>query len=87
MDCIDIDIDPPKTIRKRQNTGASGPSHVHADGASIPGNPQPAARATRKSAWVSQVNPKKDTADLFARLGEGLRALAKTCEEIGESLE
>ena len=89
MDSIEIDMDPPQTIGKRQKTVASKSAHVTFDGVVLPPKPQqPPARPTRKSTRVTKATSKKDTTSvLFLRLGQEFRALAKTCDELGEALQ
>jgi len=89
MNAIDIDMDPPQAIGKRQKIIASESPRVQFDGVVLPPKQQkPSARPIRKSTRVAKATSKKDrTSDLFLRLGQEFRALAKTCEELGEALE
>jgi len=88
MDPIDVDFAPPQAIGKRNKTVASGSAHVEFDGIMLPPKQQPPGRPTRKSSRVSKATSKKNTrSELFTRLAQEFRALASTCEEIGEVLE
>jgi len=87
VDPIDIDIDPPQTVGKRRKTVASGSSHVQFDGVAIPDRSNPVPKATRRSTRVPKVKGRKDPSDLFSRLAQEFRALAKTCEELGEAID
>jgi hypothetical protein len=89
MDAIDIDMDPPQATRKRATTVASGSGRVRFNGVVLPTRPQqPSARPTRNSTRIAKAASKKDMpSDMFARLGQGFRALAKTCDELKDALE
>ena len=87
MDSIDIDFDPPPVVGKRRKAVASGSVSVQFDAVALPTIPQASARATRKSTRVSNATMKKDMSELFTQLGQQFRAIAKTCEELGEVME
>jgi hypothetical protein len=50
-------------------------------------NPEPGPRVTRKSTRSAKASSKKSAHELFERLGQEFRAVAKTCEDIAEALD
>jgi len=87
MDPIDIDFDPPPVVGKHQKAVTSSSVSVQFNDVTLPTIPQVSARATCKSTWVSNATMKKDMSELFTQLGQQFRAIAKTCEELGEVME
>jgi hypothetical protein len=87
MDQIDIDGNHPQAIGKRRRTGTSGPARVQFDAIELPEASNHAVRETRRSTRVAKGKGKQHAADLFSRLGQEFRAIAKTCEELGDTLE
>jgi hypothetical protein len=72
---------------KRQKTTSAGSSHVRFDGVVLGDNPEPGPRVTRKSTRSAKASSKKSAHELFERLGQEFRAVAKTCEDIAEALD
>ena len=87
VDPIEIDIDPPQMVGKLRKTVASGSKQVLFNGVAVLDKPNPVPRATRKSTRVPKARGRKDPSDLFSRLAQEFRALAKTCEELGEAMD
>jgi hypothetical protein len=88
MDPIDIDFNPPKTLRKRQRMATSGTSHLPVDVTALPPTPQPSSQPTRKSTHIAKAASKKKTkSDMFTRLRQGLHMLARTFEELAVAFE
>jgi len=65
---------------KRVKTASGSSSQVRFEGITIP-------KGTRKSARTTKANSKKDASELLARLGREFGAIAKTCEELSESMD
>jgi len=87
-DPINVDFGPTQASGKQQTTVASGSACVQLDDVTPPPKQQPSARPTRKSTRITKAVSKKETkSDLFTRLAQEFRALASTCEEIGQALE
>jgi len=87
MDPINVDVDPPQAIGKRRRTGTSGASRVQPDGIALPEKLNSAVSEPRRSMRVKKGKGKQGTADLLLRLGQEFRAIAKTCEELGDALD
>lgn len=73
----DADLEPAQPAGKRAKTASGSASQVRFDGIML-------AKGTRKSARNTKASSKKE---LYARLGQEFGAIAKTYEEIAESLD
>lgn len=71
---------------KRQKLGSGRSAHVRFDGV-ILNKSQANPRTTRKSTRATRANTKKGVSELFERLGQEFKAVAKTCEEISGALD
>jgi len=65
---------------KHVKTASGSSSQVQFEGIMIP-------KGMRKSARTTKANSKKDISELLAWLGQEFGAIAKTCEEISESID
>lgn len=81
FDGVDIDFNSPQGGSKRQKTGSS---EVQFSGMDLTPN---FARPTRKSMRTARVTTKQDVGKLFRRLGQEVRAITKTCEEIAGAMD
>ena len=66
INSVELDFNPTPTTAKRQRTGFN----------------QPAPRATRKSTRSAKGQPRREVADMFERLAQEFRMIAKTLDEI-----